>query len=209
MDELNVSFVRHAMNAVCRLGSAEREDVERYVASQSSLKQHYQAESAKAVSASADFHERLAWALELLRIGGLVAYHQGLWSARPSGTAYVNAGFDEGTARRVVRDVIAEHGEITVPARPMSAAAPPAAAPARAAAPVRLSAPLWARNTILYGPPGTGKTYATIKHAVALAERGELAADEAPRDRAAFDRLRAAGRIGFVTFHQSSMVGTI
>jgi 5-methylcytosine-specific restriction enzyme B len=56
-------------------------------------------------------------------------------------------------------------------------------------------------NLILHGPPGTGKTYATAKYAV------EMCGEVAPEDRlelmAAYDRLNEAGRIAFVTFHQS------
>ncbi len=58
-----------------------------------------------------------------------------------------------------------------------------------------------AKNTILYGPPGTGKTYKTAELAVRIclgfapANREEI--------RALYDQLRKAGRIGFVTFHQS------
>ena len=56
-------------------------------------------------------------------------------------------------------------------------------------------------NLILHGPPGTGKTYATAKIAV------EMCGEIAPNDRldlmAAYHRLCEAGRIEFVTFHQS------
>jgi 5-methylcytosine-specific restriction enzyme B len=56
-------------------------------------------------------------------------------------------------------------------------------------------------NLILHGPPGTGKTFATAKYAV------EMCGEVAPLDRrelmAAYDRLNEAGRIAFVTFHQS------
>lgn len=54
-------------------------------------------------------------------------------------------------------------------------------------------------NRILYGPPGTGKTYSVIRDAVKLCD-GSF--DEASV-RQRFDELRAAGRIRFVTFHQS------
>ena len=57
-------------------------------------------------------------------------------------------------------------------------------------------------NLILYGPPGTGKTYATATEAV------RLCGEPVPPDRAtlmaAYRRLSDAGRIEFVTFHQST-----
>jgi hypothetical protein len=58
-----------------------------------------------------------------------------------------------------------------------------------------------ANNLILYGPPGTGKTFETAAEAVRLCEV------DAPDDRSqltvVYQRLVAAGRIEFVTFHQS------
>ncbi len=53
-------------------------------------------------------------------------------------------------------------------------------------------------NTILYGPPGTGKTYSTARMAVEIITGKSL---DDPFEE--YNRLRAEGRIGFVTFHQS------
>lgn len=56
-------------------------------------------------------------------------------------------------------------------------------------------------NVILHGPPGTGKTYFAAEEAV------RLCGEPVPKDRGvlmqAYQRLLAAGRIEFVTFHQS------
>jgi 5-methylcytosine-specific restriction protein B len=53
----------------------------------------------------------------------------------------------------------------------------------------------------LYGPPGTGKTYETAKYAV------QICTGEVPESReelmAKYKQLKDAGRIVFVTFHQS------
>ncbi len=56
-------------------------------------------------------------------------------------------------------------------------------------------------NLILYGPPGTGKTYETAREAVRLC--GEAVPDGRTELMAAYKRLRDAGRIEFITFHQS------
>jgi 5-methylcytosine-specific restriction enzyme B len=56
-------------------------------------------------------------------------------------------------------------------------------------------------NLILYGPPGTGKTYETAAEAVRLC--GEPVSKDREELMAAYRRLSDAGRIEFVTFHQS------
>lgn len=70
-------------------------------------------------------------------------------------------------------------------------------------------------NQVLYGPPGTGKTYATIEAALAIVASDFIAAHAViPPDLAGqrarrqalkkhFDEIVDAGRIRFVTFHQS------
>lgn len=63
-------------------------------------------------------------------------------------------------------------------------------------------------NLILYGPPGTGKTYETAAEAVRLClgetEAAYLLADNRRDDlMGAYQKLAEAGRIEFITFHQS------
>jgi 5-methylcytosine-specific restriction endonuclease McrBC GTP-binding regulatory subunit McrB len=66
-------------------------------------------------------------------------------------------------------------------------------------------------NQILYGPPGTGKTYATIERALRILDpallvklEGEPSLQKRRLDmKARFDVLKGAGRVRFVTFHQS------
>ncbi len=62
-------------------------------------------------------------------------------------------------------------------------------------------------NTVLYGPPGTGKTYKTAEIAVSICNRvpAQVPAQAPTRAElmAQYELLRSAGRIRFVTFHQS------
>ena len=63
------------------------------------------------------------------------------------------------------------------------------------------SMPISTTNLILYGPPGTGKTYSTAEEAVRLC--GEPDTDDREALMETYQRFLAAGRIEFVTFHQS------
>ncbi len=56
-------------------------------------------------------------------------------------------------------------------------------------------------NLILHGPPGTGKTWRTAAEAVRLC--GEVVSADRDELMALYHRLQEAGRIEFVTFHQS------
>ncbi|PJE78894.1 5-methylcytosine-specific restriction enzyme B [invertebrate metagenome] len=58
-------------------------------------------------------------------------------------------------------------------------------------------------NTIFYGPPGTGKTYHVVEAAVRAAEPAFTDFNHRAALKATYDDLVAAGRIRFVTFHQS------
>jgi 5-methylcytosine-specific restriction protein B len=57
-------------------------------------------------------------------------------------------------------------------------------------------------NTILFGPPGTGKTYHTIEAAV-TAVRPDFEWEDREDLKLVYEELVQAGRINFVTFHQS------
>lgn len=59
-------------------------------------------------------------------------------------------------------------------------------------------------NLILYGPPGTGKTYNSIRKAVEICDGTSALDGKTPteiHDR--YKKLNSAGRIQFITFHQS------
>lgn len=58
-------------------------------------------------------------------------------------------------------------------------------------------------NVILYGPPGTGKTYNTVKRAVKIIEPGFDCEQDYKIVKAEYDKLVAAKKIAFTTFHQS------
>ena len=71
-------------------------------------------------------------------------------------------------------------------------------------------------NSILYGPPGTGKTFATIDESLAILDPEFLAQNPEHQEptyaqrterrsqlKKRFDELSHAGRVRFVTFHQS------
>ena len=58
-------------------------------------------------------------------------------------------------------------------------------------------------NTILYGPPGTGKTYATIQRCVDICDPGGVGQLTRDGIKTRYQELVAAGRVEFITFHQS------
>jgi len=58
-------------------------------------------------------------------------------------------------------------------------------------------------NQILFGPPGTGKTYHTVNKAVEIANTDFDLSQNRDEIKAEFDRLKTAGQISFVSFHQS------
>ena len=64
-------------------------------------------------------------------------------------------------------------------------------------------------NTILYGPPGTGKTYNTVIKAIEIINKDCIKYDDNgnvinyDEVKNEFDKAKKAGRIEFITFHQS------
>ena len=58
-----------------------------------------------------------------------------------------------------------------------------------------------ALNRVLYGPPGTGKTYLSMGLAVEICDGAVPASRAELVER--YNELQEAGRIRFVTFHQS------
>ena len=65
----------------------------------------------------------------------------------------------------------------------------------------KISSPL---NQILFGPPGTGKTYNTINKALEIIHGVDYLKDKKREELVGeFNRLKDAGRIEFITFHQS------
>jgi len=79
------------------------------------------------------------------------------------------------------------------------------AAPASIKAASFLSYPPQPLNQILYGPPGTGKTYKTVERALQILDPAFSNENAGGREalKGRFDELVQAGRIRFVTFHQS------
>ncbi|GEM46953.1 AAA family ATPase [Deinococcus cellulosilyticus] len=59
-----------------------------------------------------------------------------------------------------------------------------------------------ATNLILYGPPGTGKTYGVVDEVLKLLSPEHLNSPRVQKVQV-FEGLRSAGRVEFVTFHQS------
>ena len=61
-------------------------------------------------------------------------------------------------------------------------------------------------NQILFGPPGTGKTWNTVNHTLAIIDHesvDNLKYNDRKEIKERFNKLREAGQIGMVTFHQN------
>ena len=78
---------------------------------------------------------------------------------------------------------------------------PPSPGERREPSPLLESVPRQPLNTILYGPPGTGKTYTTVRRCVEICEGSQEGSGNEIRKR--YRALTNAGRIEFITFHQS------
>ncbi|WP_370312919.1 AAA family ATPase [Sagittula sp.] len=125
------------------------------------------------------------------------AYVEELRLARTWQNALTEAGFPP-------RDLMDVQSFLFVAADDSAAPLPAAPLPIDTAPTQKIETPMPPLNTILYGPPGTGKTFETFRAAVAICDGEEaVAAMNADALRARYETLRAEGRIGFVTFHQS------
>jgi len=107
-----------------------------------------------------------------------------------------------GTPRQVAMLKLADKSTFVAVLDAYASGRPRALAPSdEAPAPTKETVVPRPTNLILYGPPGTGKTYRTSFEAVRLCD------GDAPVERAAamarYQELTKAGRIQFVTFHQS------
>ena len=94
-------------------------------------------------------------------------------------------------------------GEGSVPStgQQVDGQVPPSPGERREPSPLLESVSRQPLNTILYGPPGTGKTYTTVRRCVEICGGPKEGSDQEIRKR--YRALVDAGRIEFITFHQS------